>query len=141
MAKILMSTNILPDLPRTLNKKEANITPRILQAILSDSRFTSCPIEIKVTKGNSLYKGQLKSHQRVSLMQSFDPFGKGFKHKLSDIGRIEMPFDAVIFKKSQAWLVIWYEKYKECWAISIEKVKEDKIHIKLAREIGLKIYL
>lgn len=109
--------------------------------MLYDPRIGSCPVEIKYARGETLYKGALKEHQYNALMGASRT---GIRHKLSDIGRIKQPFDAFIFKKSEAYLVIYYniKPRAEVWAIPITKVPPDSmIKVELAREIGMLIVL
>jgi hypothetical protein len=88
----------LPDLPRTLKKREADITPHVLTWFRKNYP-RSCAIEIKYGKN------KLEEHQKTALAQ----VAKGvFAHKIADTGR-KNPFDAFLLKNADA-IVVTCEK-------------------------------
>lgn len=108
----------LPELPRKLNKREAEITPRILEWMQK-----TCPfdwfIEIKATKNNTIPRSAVKPHQLQALLACKSK--KGFKHKISDIGRVKQPFDAFGCKLAHSFVVVCFLKHKVCLAIDPQK--------------------
>lgn len=135
--------DVLPDLPIVLKKKEAGVTARIFQALLDDPRIPSCPVEIKYARGKTLYKGSVKQHQYNFLTKATS--SRGIYHKMSDIAMIQQPCDGFLFKKADAYVVIYYElpdEKHEIWAIHIAKVPDGtKIPLAQARDVGLRIIL
>lgn len=111
-------TNILPDLPRTLKKREASITPRILDWFQNNYHL-SCALEIKVTKTGSIAKSALLPHQLQSLLQAQTK--DGIVHKISDIGRIRQPFDSFVLKNAQSFVICAFLNHKVCLAINPNK--------------------
>jgi len=84
----------LPDLPRTLKKREADITPHVL-AWFKKNYPRSCAIEIKYGKN------KLEDHQVTALAQ----VAKGsFTYKIPDMGR-KNPFDGFLLKDADAVVV------------------------------------
>lgn len=118
-------TNILPDLPRKLNKREADITPRILDWF-RDSYPYSVAIEIKVTKKNTIPRSALLPHQLKSLLDAQS--GHGITHKISDIGRIRQPFDAFQLKNAHSFVVCAFLNHKLCFAFDPKQWKGASIH-------------
>lgn len=96
--------NDLPDLPRQLDKKEADVTPRVL-AWMEKNWPNSAGIEVKIEKG------KLKDHQARALKKVDSGT---FIHKLKDTGD-RQPFDAILLKDADAVVVRVYEK-KNCIA-------------------------
>lgn len=112
--------------------KEREITGRVLVAMREDARFGTCAVEIKLVKGTTLPKSALKEHQRRALLIANTGV---MYHKIVDAG-YQNPFDAVILKKTEAYLVIWYqtkEKAHEVWAIPIADVPDGSIRLDVAR--------
>ncbi len=94
-------TEPLPTLPRKLKKREADITPRIL-AWFRENHEASCAIEIKATDTRSIPESALAPHQRAALLQA----KKGtLVHKISDAGRMRVPFDAFMLTIVPAYVV------------------------------------
>ena len=110
---ILNSTNQLPDLTRKLNKREASISPRILEWFHTKYPY-SWFIEIKATKTNTIPLSAVKPHQLKALIDCQSP--TGFKHKMSDIGRIRQPFDAFGAKNAHAFVVCAFLSHHLCFA-------------------------
>lgn len=92
----------LPDLPRQLDKKEANVTRRVMKWIAKNWP-RSAGIEIKIEDGK-LADHQIESLQKVQR-------GK-FVYKIPDMGR-KNPFDAIFLKNADALIVRVYNK-KNC---------------------------
>ena len=136
----LIPTFILPKLQKVIKKREADITPIILKALLRDDRFSSCAIEIKQCAGRTLGARALLPHQRNALLRAS---GLGMYHKISDVGRVLLPFDAFMLKGAGAWVVIYYRGVRpaECWALDIAKMPLGALSLSLARELGLRVTL
>ena len=120
---------------------ERTITGKILSHMRDDPRFGSCAVEIKVARGPTLYKGQLKEHQWRALTLAHTHV---VYWKIGDGGYGQKPFDAFVLKKSDAYLVVYFEvKPKaEIWAISIEKISTGiPIGINFARKEGVRVFL
>lgn len=102
-----------------------------------DPRFSSCLVEIKVSKNKTLPKTALKEHQRHALEVATN---SSMYFKIPDAG-FQNPCDAFIFKQAQSYLVIYYDlKPKpEAWVLKIQDVPEGSIHIDYCRSKGLKI--
>lgn len=84
----------LPKLPRLLHKKEADITPWVIEWFKKNWPV-SVALEIKV-KG-----GKLKHHQKLALGQvKYGAFG----FKIPDTGR-RNPFDAFVLSGADAFIV------------------------------------
>lgn len=106
----------MPDLPRTLNKREAKITPAVLRWFRE--RYPgSCAIEVKVGVGDSIPASAVKPHQMASLKAA----DTGFVHKLSDIARIKQPFDAFMLKGVPGYVVACFPKHKKCLVIDANR--------------------
>lgn len=84
----------LPNLPRVLNKKEADITPRVIEWFAKNYP-RSVALEVKI-KGNKVLP-----HQEIALKQVQ---GGTFSYKLPDTGR-RNPFDAFVLKNADAFVV------------------------------------
>lgn len=108
-------TTMLPALPRTLEKREAKITPLVEKYFLEKYPF-SVLVEIKATKTNTIPFSAVKSHQLQSLKQVRTPVGKA--HKMSDIGRVQQPADFWMFKNAQSFVVACFLKERVCLAIN-----------------------
>lgn len=98
----------LPNLPRTIRKREAKITPIILDWFRKN-HDGSCAIEVKQTNGNSIPASALLPHQRAALIAAS---GTGIVHKLSDEARRRQPFDAFMLCDADAYVVVAFLKYK-----------------------------
>jgi len=109
-----MFINILPDLPKKLQKREAKITPLVLKWFQKNFPF-SCALEIKATKTNTISKSALKEHQCKALIavQSMS----GLSYKIPDNSRIRLPFDAFQLKGTQSFVVACFLKERICLAI------------------------
>lgn len=95
----------LPDLPRTLNKREAKITPKIIRWFEMNYP-NSCALEIKV-KGNKLLP-----HQSIALTVVQNG---SFSYKIPDMGH-RSPFDAFVLKRADAFVVTYDDGI--CTAVS-----------------------
>jgi hypothetical protein len=120
--------------------KERTITGKILQKMRDNPLFNSCAVEIKVAKGKTLYKNQIADHQIRALTLTYE---SAIYFKIPDGGFSQSPFDGFIFKKSDAYVVIYYEikPKSEVWAIHIKDLPKSNISIDVARSIGLQIFL
>lgn len=104
----MQSTILMPELPRILNKREARITPRIMDWFdknYPDNWF----IEVKQTTGNTIPFSAVKPHQLKALKAIRSK--QGMKHKLSDAGHTRQPFDAFGVKKSHSFVVACFLKH------------------------------
>lgn len=98
----------LPDLPRTLNKKEANWTTNFLKKwVLEESTLPSGPIEVKQTTENYLSFSAVSDQQLMDLIACTTR--KGHWWKVADMGR-KNDFDVVFYRNSPAWIIIKYPK-------------------------------
>ena len=116
-----MPSNIsitLPPLPRTLNKREAKITPIVEEWFLKNYP-QSVLVEVKATKNNTIAPSAVKSHQLQALKDVRTPGGK--VHKMSDIGRIQQPADFWMLKNTQSFVVACFLKERICLAIDPNK--------------------
>lgn len=84
----------LPELPRVLKKREANITPDVLRWFKENYQH-SCAIEIKYGKN------KLETHQKTALAQVASGC---FSYKIPDMGN-RICFDAFLLKDAYACVV------------------------------------
>jgi len=78
--------------------------------------------ELKLEKGGTFNVKQwvsTKGHQPRSLLASKRD---GLYHKISDQSSVTKPFDCFFFYRSEAYLVIFWNKYNKFTMISIEKL-------------------
>ena len=92
-------------LPKGLNKKEADITPKVMEWFRENYPWTAA-IEIKVNKN------KLKDHQYASLNEVASGL---FSFKIPDSGR-RNPFDFVILRDAKALVVICNTEERKCTA-------------------------
>ena len=110
-----------------------------MKVMRDDPRFGSCLVEVKVAKGKTLYEKQIAEHQRRALTLSHK---SSIYFKIPDGTFSQSPADGFIFKKSEAYLVIYFDiKPKEIWAIHIRNLPITNISIDTARSIGIQIIL
>ena len=102
----MQSSDNLPNLPRKLHKREADITPKIL-AWFRKNHKQSCAIEIKASTGDTIPRSALAPHQRAALLAAM---GQGITHKLSDEARRRQPFDAFMLAGVEAYVVCAFTK-------------------------------
>lgn len=117
---------------------ERKITGKVFSSMRDDPRFNSCAVEVKVSKGNTLPKSALKDHQRRALLIANTG---NLYHKIEDGSFSQKPFDGFILKKTEAFLVIWYAKSRETWALPIQKVPQASISLEYSRANGLQLQL
>lgn len=91
----------LPDLPKKIKKREAAVTPIILDWF-RENHQGSCAIEIKATEGRSIPESALAPHQKAALMEAAE--GR-LVHKISDAGRLRVPFDAFMLSGVPSYVV------------------------------------
>ncbi len=127
----------LPDLPRRKTKREADITPRILAALVANLGYTMA-VEIKVSQGSTLPSAALKDHQYLALKQA----KRGcLVHKIGDYGH-RTPFDAFVLNHTHAYVVVYYITLRIAYAIDIDAWPKDRALPALqAEEIGLALPL
>jgi hypothetical protein len=97
----MADTSTLPDLPKKRQKREAKVTPRVLEWFRKAHKGP-CAIEIKATKGNTVSESELAPHQKLALLAAM---GEGIVHKLSDEARRKQPFDAFKLEGVPAYVV------------------------------------
>ncbi len=95
-------TSALPELPKKLDKIEANCTPRVL-AWFKKYHKGSCAIEIKATRENTIPESALLPHQRSALLAAETT--TGIIHKISDAGHTRSPFDAFFLSRVPGYVV------------------------------------
>ena len=96
----------MQDLPRKLNKREAKVTPKIMEWFFVNYPYDVC-VEVKVDKN------KVKEHQQAAL----NAVKNGtFKWKIPDLGS-RNPFDFIILKtgKVHAIWFVWYPLFKTFW--------------------------
>lgn len=108
----------LPDLPRQLIKREANITPKILDWFHVHYPH-NVALEIKATKTNSIPKSAVKDHQLIALIMAQTK--TGLTYKIPDNGRVRQPFDAFQFKNAHSFVVCAFLKQRIALAIDPNK--------------------
>lgn len=108
----------LPELPQLKKKKEAKVTPRVLEWFRKNYH-SSCAIEIKNTTKNTIPKSALKEHQMLALKDSKS--FNGLVHKLSDESRRQQPYDAFMLKNADAYVVACFSKHGYCLIIDIDQ--------------------
>lgn len=121
--------------------KERAITGKILSSIRDDARFGSCAVEVKVARGSTLYKGQLKEHQWRALTLANT---HAVYWKIGDEGYGQKPFDGFILKKTEAYLVVYFpvKPRAEIWAVPIKEMPIGaSLTIARARSIGINVRL
>ncbi len=92
---------MLPNLPRVLKKKEADITPKVLKWF-KENYSGSAAIEIKATDGRSIPESALMPHQKAALLAAC---GNGIVWKIPDEARRQNPFDAFKIERGGAFVV------------------------------------
>ncbi len=109
----------LPALPRKLKKREANVTPTILQYFRE--HFDDCAaIEIKATDKNTIPASALAPHQEAAL-RAASKGGKGLCYKISDAAHIRLPFDAFMLKGVRAFVIAAFTTHGIALAIPVEQ--------------------
>jgi len=105
----------LPELPRQINKKEQDITPRILKWF-RDNYKKSFALEIKISNTDTLSKSRVEKHQ----IQALQLVNSGiFVYKIRDTSRMQNPFDAFGLYGVDVWIVIYFTKHKKFVALSL----------------------
>ena len=115
--KTLTSTNTLPELPKKLNKREAKVTPRVLEWFRQNKTLSSCAIEIKATNKDTIPEKALQPHQRRALLAAKNG---GITHKIAD-NRTRLPFDAFYLKNAGAWVVACFTRYGYCLVFDVDE--------------------
>lgn len=123
----------LPDLPRVLHKREADVTTRILKW-MRDNYTQSCAIEVKATTRDNIPTSALLPHQRLALMQAR---GQGMVHKLSDEARRRQPFDAFMLKRCNAMVICAFTKHRVAYAYMVEDFTGSHINDSIGDDSGL----
>lgn len=100
--KLALSSMKLPDLPALKKKREASITPAVLEWIRQNGP-PCCAVEVKACRGNTLPASALLPHQKAALLAAT---GGGIVHKLSDEARRKQPFDAFKLGFTKAYVVV-----------------------------------
>lgn len=103
----------LPNLPRKLNKREADITPRI-EAWFQKNYHFDVAIEVKATKTGSIPASAVKPHQLKALLQVQTP--EGLAYKIPDALHIRLPFDFFVLKNCHSFVVAVFLSHKVCLA-------------------------
>lgn len=109
----------LPDLPMKRVKREAEITPKVLQYFRENYKG-SCALEIKATLRRTIPKSALESHQEAAL---YAAASGTLAHKISDAGHVRNPFDAFVLSGVPAYVVACFLHADDriALAIPIEK--------------------
>lgn len=112
---------MLPELPRVLNKKEANWTTTVFRKWLEQKGITAV-WEIKYSKTNSLPFSAVANHQAQSL---WNVRHKTFVFKIPDMGE-KLPFDMFSLKEQPAYVAIKYPKGVAIIPIDIFLLEESR---------------
>lgn len=110
----------LPDLPRQYKRKEADITPLILQWFLENYPY-DVAIEVKMKGRKPL------PHQELALNEVKE--GR-FSYKIPDMGR-KNPFDGVVLKHAHPFVVVC--KGMTCEATNLFNDQTFTIELKTAK--------
>ncbi len=110
--------DVLPELPKTRKKREADLTPRVLQWF-RENHSPSCAIEIKATYGLRLAARVLQPHQKAALLDAAS--GRGIVHKLSDEARRQQPFDAFKLASVPAYVVACFTRNRTCHIVPVAR--------------------
>lgn len=98
--------NKLPPLPRVLKKREASVTPKIINWLEKNwSNSFACEVKIK---GGRLEKHQKKALERITAGR--------FSYKMPDSGIGKMPFDSFGLIDADP-LIAWYDPKTKEWGI------------------------
>ena len=90
-----------------MKKAEALFTAKF--RIWAKKHMHTGAFEIKHTRGKDYFNmRELYEHQRMALLAADSK--EGFAYKIPDDGRAFKPFDMIVFKESDAWVVIAYPK-------------------------------
>ncbi len=91
-----------------MKKLEAKITTELKKWILHNHWGQSFPFEVKVSRAKSFnFKSNIKPHQiRALRIAKHDVL----VYKLSDMDRLQKPFDGFVFVQSEAYFVIFWDK-------------------------------
>ncbi len=115
----------LPELPKKLDKIEADCTPRVL-AWFKKYHKGSCAIEIKATRENTIPESALLPHQRAALLAAETT--NGIIHKISDAGHTRNPFDAFFLSRVQGYVVAAFVSHGVALVIPIRDWQGADIH-------------
>lgn len=103
--------------------KEASFSGRF--RLWAKVHLGTCAVEVKHTRGlDKFFTRELKEHQVWSLLAAQS--AEGLAYKIPDDGRAYKPFDMVLLKEADAWLVICYpDRFVvidavDCWGIKKE---------------------
>lgn len=101
--------------------KEAAFTSRF--RLWAKRNLGTCAVEVKHTRGRDVFHTrELKEHQLMSLLAAQSD--TGLAYKIPDDGRAYKPFDMVLYRNSDAWLVVCYpEVFCVIDAADCERVK------------------
>lgn len=83
------------------------------------NHHSSCAIEIKNTKKNTIPKKSLQEHQYLALRDANGP--QGIIHKLSDEARRKQPFDSFQLVNVPAYVVACFSTYHYCLVFPIDQ--------------------
>ncbi|MES2006878.1 MAG: hypothetical protein V4436_02085 [Patescibacteria group bacterium] len=116
----MSTSNELPPLPKTLHKREASVTPKVL-AWFKTHHEGPAAIEVKATDTKSIPASKLEPHQRLALLAAMS--SEGMTHKLSDEARRRQPFDALLLKNTPAYVVACFTGTGDriCLVIPVEE--------------------
>jgi len=99
-------------------KSEADKSNEVMKWFLTKVG-TSCPVEIKHTRGKEYFNmRELKEHQKAWLLLATTDIGSYWK--IPDTGYGYNPFDYLLYKNSEAYIIIIYPDVT--WAISIHDI-------------------
>lgn len=115
-------------LPRLLKKREASITPKIVEWLKKNIKHDFA-YEIKHCKGDTIGENELLPHQKKALLACRDGI---YNHKIADMGR-QNPFDGFQMVGSGAYVIVHFSKYNKTLVVDVMDWKggrHDKINYK-----------
>lgn len=130
--------NVLPPLPKRRNKREADITPKVLQWFRQNHNG-SCAIEIKASDSNTIPASDLKPHQRAALLEATRSVG--VVHKISDQSQGAKPFDAFMLSGVPAYVVAVFTHKRIALAIPVQKWKGISLANEFSSDVAFTIEL
>ena len=127
----------LPELPKKLNKREANWTTTVFRLWLKEKYKKTGVFEVKVSKINSLPFDAVAEHQVWSLLTVRN---NTFVYKIPDMGE-KCPFDVVCYTKQPAYIVVKYPKGVaiiaiQTWCLEASRSKRRSLTWERAQELS-----
>lgn len=127
---------MLPELPKVLNKREANWTTTVFRKWLQKKGINAV-FEIKYTTKDSIPFDAVKEHQLWSLLTVRN---NTFVYKIPDMGE-KAPFDMFSMKQMPAYVVLKYPRGVaiipiDVWCLESSRSKRRSLTWDRARELS-----